>query len=91
MFLIFNLINGLKNLYQYKTCKCQKQTYHFYVCHRKYNMFGLFKKKSEKEILMAEYKKLMEESFRLSTINRTESDQKAAEASALLEKIDLMS
>lgn len=53
-------------------------------------MFGLFKKKSEKEVLMSEYKKLIEESFRLSTVNRTESDKKAAEASALLEKIDLM-
>ena len=54
-------------------------------------MFGLFKKKSEKEILMDKYKKLLEESFRLSKTNRKESDQKAAEAAELLEKIDKMS
>jgi hypothetical protein len=54
-------------------------------------MFNLFKKKTEKEILMDKYNKLMEESFKLSKTNRKESDQKAAEAAALLEKIDKLS
>ena len=43
-------------------------------------MFGLFKKKSEKEILLKEYAKLMEEAFTLSRTNRTASDAKTAEA-----------
>ncbi|MBK8518914.1 MAG: Lacal_2735 family protein [Saprospiraceae bacterium] len=51
-------------------------------------MFGLFKKKSKNEILMIQYKKLMEEAFRLSKINRAESDSKIAEANELIEGID---
>lgn len=51
-------------------------------------MFGLFKKKSEKEKLEEKYKKLLEESFKLSKINRTASDAKAAEANNVLEQID---
>lgn len=43
-------------------------------------MFGLFKKKSEREKLEAKYKKLLEESYQLSHTNRTASDAKAAEA-----------
>ena len=43
-------------------------------------MFGLFKKKSEADKLNEKYQKLMEESFKLSTSNRTLSDQKAQEA-----------
>ena len=42
-------------------------------------MFGLFKKKSEKEVLNAKYKKLLEEGYQLSTSNRTKSDAKYAE------------
>lgn len=51
-------------------------------------MFGLFKKKGEKEKLMVQYSKLLEEAFNLSKTNRTESDKKNAEAAALLEKIE---
>lgn len=51
-------------------------------------MFGLFKKKSEKEKLHEKYKKLMEESFRLSKTNRTLADQKFAEAEEILKEID---
>lgn len=53
-------------------------------------MFKLFKKKSEKEVLEDKYQKLLDESFRLSKINRTESDQKAAEADAILKKIEAL-
>ena len=38
-------------------------------------MFGLFKKKTEREKLLETYKKKKEEAFNLSKINRTESDK----------------
>ena len=51
-------------------------------------MFGLFKKKTEKEILLKQYKKLMSESHRLSTIDRSKSDEKYAEAEKIMNRID---
>ena len=51
-------------------------------------MFGLFKKKSEEEKLQEKYKKLLEESYKLSHSNRAASDQKAAEADAILKQIE---
>ena len=51
-------------------------------------MFGLFKKKSEAEKLQEQYKKLLAESHRLSTINRTESDKIAKEADDVLKQIE---
>lgn len=51
-------------------------------------MFGLFKKKSEKEKLQEKYRKLLEESYKLSHTNRRASDEKAAEADALLKQIE---
>ena len=51
-------------------------------------MFGIFKKKSEKDKLYNQYEKLMKESYILSTSNRRASDEKAAEANALLQRID---
>ncbi len=51
-------------------------------------MFGLFKKKSKKEILNTKHKKLLEEAFKLSTINRKESDSKYAEADAIIKEIE---
>jgi len=51
-------------------------------------MFGLFKKKNETEKLQDEYKKLMEQGFKLQSINRSDSDQKYLEADAILKKID---
>lgn len=51
-------------------------------------MFGLFKKKSKKEVLEKKYRKLLEESHRLSTINRMESDKKMYEANEVLEEIE---
>lgn len=51
-------------------------------------MFGLFKKKTEKEKLLNKHKKLLKEAFELQSINRRESDQKYLEADALLKKIE---
>ena len=54
-------------------------------------MFGLFKKKGELEKLQAQYQKLMKEAFELSKINRTESDNKYAEADEIQKKIEALS
>lgn len=51
-------------------------------------MFNLFKKKSELEKLQDKYKKLSEEAFNLSKINRQQSDAKQAEAEAVLKQIE---
>lgn len=55
-------------------------------------MFGwLFKKKTEREKLELQYKRLMVESFELSKIDRKASDAKVAEAdkvSKMIEEID---
>jgi hypothetical protein len=51
-------------------------------------MFGLFKKKTKEEILQKKYDKLIDESYKLSTINRTKSDEKAFEANEVLKQID---
>lgn len=53
-------------------------------------MFGLFKGKTPEEKLHLEYKKLMEEAHRLSTTNRSLSDQKIYEAEELMKKIDAL-
>ena len=51
-------------------------------------MFGLFKKKSELEKLQEQYNKLMKDWHALSSINRTESDKKYAEAEEIAKKIE---
>lgn len=51
-------------------------------------MFGLFKKKSKVEKLEVKYKKLLEEAHKLSTINRSKSDEKMFEANEVLKEID---
>ena len=51
-------------------------------------MFGLFKKKSKSEKLQDEYKKLMEEAFKLQSVSRKESDQKYLEADKVLREIE---
>ena len=53
-------------------------------------MLGLFKKKTEEERLQEKYKKLMEEGFKLQSINRSDSDQKYLEADALLKEIEAL-
>jgi hypothetical protein len=51
-------------------------------------MFGIFKKKTQKESLQAKYRKLMEEAHRLSTSNRKLSDKKIFEAEEVIKKIE---
>jgi hypothetical protein len=51
-------------------------------------MFGIFKKKSEIEVLDNKYQRLLKESYKLSTINRKASDEKAAEADKVLKDIE---
>lgn len=51
-------------------------------------MFNLFKKKSEREKLYDQYKKLLKEAHQLASSNRTASDAKTAEANSILEQID---
>lgn len=53
-------------------------------------MFGLFKKKTEREKLLDLYKKLKEEAFILSKTNRTESDRLEQKAYEISKKIDLL-
>lgn len=53
-------------------------------------MFGLFKSKSELEKLQLKYEKLMKEWHRLSTINRSKSDQIYAEAQEVMNKIEAL-
>ncbi|MEH6759592.1 MAG: Lacal_2735 family protein [Maribacter arcticus] len=53
-------------------------------------MFGLFKKKSQKEKLQKQYEKLLKESYELSTQNRSKSDDKAAEADKILKQLEAM-
>ena len=53
-------------------------------------MFGLFKKKSEVEKLQEKYKKLMEEAYKLQSINRTDSDKKYFDADIILKKIEAL-
>lgn len=53
-------------------------------------MFGLFKKKSEEEILQKEYDSLMKEWHELSSINRAESDKKYAEAQRVSQKLEVL-
>ena len=51
-------------------------------------MFGLFAGKKEK--LEKKYKDLMNESYHLSTVDRTKSDQKLAEAQEVLKELERM-
>ena len=54
-------------------------------------MFGLFKKKSEKETLQTQYEKLLKEAHSLSTTNRKMSDHKAYEANEVMKKLEKLS
>jgi len=51
-------------------------------------MFGLFKKKSEKEKLQNQYENLLKEAHGLSTVNRKMSDQKVSEAEEIMKKLE---
>tara|TARA_R110000796_G_scaffold229613_1_gene346997 strand:+ start:146 stop:310 length:165 start_codon:yes stop_codon:yes gene_type:complete len=51
-------------------------------------MFGIFKRKSEKQKLIELYNKKKEHAFRLSRTNRKEGDRLEKEANDILNKID---
>lgn len=51
-------------------------------------MFGLFKKKDPIDELSKKYKKLLEESYQLSTTNRSASDIKRGEAERVMDEIE---
>jgi hypothetical protein len=53
-------------------------------------MFGLFKKKSDIDKLQNSYKKLMEEAYKLQSINRSDSDKKYQDADNVLKKIEAL-
>lgn len=53
-------------------------------------MFGIFRKKSKLDKLQDQYKNLLEQSYKLSTTNRSESDKKQAEAQKILEQIEIL-
>ena len=51
-------------------------------------MFGIFKKKTEKEKLQEKYQSLQKEAFELSVTNRKLSDQKAVEAEEVMKQLE---
>ena len=51
-------------------------------------MFGLFKKKTEKEKLQQQYEKLLKEAYELSGSNRKMSDQKTFEANQIMDQLE---
>ena len=53
-------------------------------------MFGIFKKKTEKEKLQETYNKLLKEAYEASHSNRTLADKIMTEAEEFGKKIDLL-
>ncbi len=51
-------------------------------------MFGLFKKKSDIDLLYEKYNKLMADAHKLMAVNRKQSDAKYAEAQGIMDQID---
>jgi len=51
-------------------------------------MFGIFKRKTKKEKLFIRYKKIKNEAFILSKIDRRKSDEKEKEANDILDAIN---
>lgn len=51
-------------------------------------MFGLFKKKTEKEKLQEAYVKILSDAHKISHTNRTASDKLMAEAEEIAKKIE---
>ncbi|QED36675.1 Lacal_2735 family protein [Antarcticibacterium arcticum] len=54
-------------------------------------MFGIFKKKTEKEKLQEKYQQLQKESYELSGTNRKLSDQKTYEAEEVMKQLEKLS
>lgn len=53
-------------------------------------MFGLFKKKSQLQILEKKHQQLLKEAYDLSTSNRMESYKKYAEAEQIQQEIETL-
>jgi hypothetical protein len=53
-------------------------------------MFGFFKKKTKKEVLLKKYNELKKRAYETSRINRRESDRLEYEAQEVLKEIDLI-
>ncbi len=53
-------------------------------------MFNIFKKKTELEKLQDAYRKLQEEAFNLSKVDRKAADAKIAEAEEIAKKIEAL-
>jgi len=53
-------------------------------------MFNFLRKKTKKEILQEQYRKLLKEAYQLSTINRRASDSKQAEAQEVLDQLEAL-
>ena len=53
-------------------------------------MLGIFRKKTKLDLLQKEYEKLMSEWHRLSSIDRTKSDDKYEEAQKILMQIEVL-
>ncbi len=53
-------------------------------------MFGIFKKQTDKEKLDKQYKKLLDEAYKLSHSDRTASDAKMAEAEEIGRRLSEM-
>ncbi len=51
-------------------------------------IFKIFKKKTKKEKLLTQYKKIKEEAFNISKINRKKSDELEKKANDLLDQIE---
>lgn len=55
------------------------------------SMFNFLKPKNKTQKLEAKYRKLLDESYKLSKIDRKKADQKMAEAEKVLAEIDKLS
>jgi len=53
-------------------------------------MFGIFKSLSKLDKLQKQYEKLMNEWHKLSSIDRSKSDEKYAEAQRVLDQIEVL-
>ena len=53
-------------------------------------MFGIFKKKTEKQKLQETYNKLLENAYKVSHFSRTDADKIMVEAEEVAKKIDLL-
>ncbi len=53
-------------------------------------MLSFFKKKSQKENLQNQHCKPLEKAFKMSTVNRTKSDELVAQAAEIERKIEVI-